>query len=425
MNNIFIYCFFSISLLFSISKAGDAFLKDGVEVVVGDNIVLKSDIDFEMNFYKSQNIFSKQEEKELRQELIKERVKNLVLVEYAQQDTNIMVDYLMVEEALDRQIQQSVLQAGSEEILVEELGLSIQEIKNKYRPDMEKKILIEQYSSYLLSNVNITRKEVESFYDDNLSLFSLIPPSFDFSIIEVAAKMSDNKKMEIFGFLETLKDSIANKEDFMSFAKKYSEDPSAKQNGGFLGFTKKGTFVKAFEEVAYSLEVGEVGGPVETSFGIHLIYLEDRVGEKIKSLHILKKTTPEDKDYSIISNKINSLFSVTENDPGLFDSLALDYKNNVGLNSGVYFNVPLENIPKIFIPSIQKGTEGVVVKQKTPSGLCLILVNKKRDSFIPNLDNAWQEIMNMALNNKKQEFLNNWFLKKQENVNIKYFNNNY
>ena len=128
-------------------------------MVVGDNIVLKSDIDFELNFYKSQNVFSKQEEKELRQELIKERVKNLVLVEYAQQDTNIMVDYLMVEEALDRQIQQSVLQAGSEEVLVAELGMSIQEIKNKYRPDMEKKILIEQYSSYLFSDINITRNE--------------------------------------------------------------------------------------------------------------------------------------------------------------------------------------------------------------------------------------------------------------------------
>ena len=425
MNNIFLYCFFTVSLLFSISKTGGAFLKDGVEVVVGDNVVLKSDIDFEINFYKNQNLFSKQEEKELRQELIKERVKNLVLVEYAKQDTNIIVDYLMVEEALDRQIQQSVLQAGSEEVLVAELGMSIQEIKNKYRPDMEKKILIEQYSLYLLSDINITRKEVESFYNNNLSLFSLIPPSFDFSIIEVAAKMNDNKKTEIIGFLETLKDSISNKEDFMSFAKKYSEDPSAKQNGGFLGFTKKGTFVKAFEEVAYSLEVGEVGGPVETSFGIHLIYLEDRVGEKIKSLHILKKTDPEDKDYLIISNKINALLSLTENDPGLFDLLALDYKNNVGLNSGVYFNIPLENIPKTFISSIQKGEEGVVVKQKTPSGLCLILVNKKRDSFIPNLDNAWQEIMNMALSNKKQDFLNNWVLKKQENVNIKYFNNNY
>ena len=126
MNNLFLFCFFSF--LFSFTNDVGVVLKDKIEVVVGDNVVLKSDIDFELNFYKSQSVFSEEEEETLRQELIRERVKNLVLVEYAQKDTNIIVDYLMVEEALDRQIQQSVLQAGSEEVLVSELGMSIQEI---------------------------------------------------------------------------------------------------------------------------------------------------------------------------------------------------------------------------------------------------------------------------------------------------------
>ena len=422
MNSFFYFLFFYIFCSFSYNNE---VLRDQVEVVVGGNIVLKSDIDFELNFYKNQNNLSFEEEKTLRDELIKERIKNLVLVECAQKDTNIIVDYLMVEESLDRQIQQSVFQAGSEEILVNELGMSIQEIKNKYRPDMEKKILIEQYSLLLLSGVNITRKEVELFYNTNLNLFSSIPPSYDFSVIELSAELGPQKKNKIVGFLETLKDSINNKDDFVFFAKKYSEDPTAKTNGGFLGFTKKGTFVEAFEKTAYSLEIGEVGGPVETLFGIHLIYLDDRVGEKIKPYHILKRTTPGDEDYLLTSSVADSLVFLTKNDPGMFDSLAVNYKKRGSLNSGVYFDISLENIPQVFIASIQQQKEGKVFKIKTDLGFYLILINKKRDSFVPNLNNAWVQIKNMALAEKKQLFLNNWVLKKQDDINIKYFNNNY
>ncbi|OUW61970.1 MAG: hypothetical protein CBD58_02550 [bacterium TMED198] len=422
MNSFFYFLFFYIFCSFSYNNE---VLRDQVEVVVGGNIVLKSDIDFELNFYKNQNNLSFEEEKTLRDELIKERIKNLVLVECAQKDTNIIVDYLMVEESLDRQIQQSVFQAGSEEILVNELGMSIQEIKNKYRPDMEKKILIEQYSLLLLSGVNITRKEVELFYNTNLNLFSSIPPSYDFSVIELSAELGPQKKNKIVGFLETLKDSINNKDDFVFFAKKYSEDPTAKTNGGFLGFTKKGTFVEAFEKTAYSLEIGEVGGPVETLFGIHLIYLDDRVGEKIKPYHILKRTTPGDEDYLLTSSVADSLVFLTKNDPGMFDSLAVNYKKRGSLNSGVYFDISLENIPQVFISSIQQKEEGEVFKIKTDSGFYLILINKKQSSFVPNLDNAWVQIKNMALAEKKQLFLNNWVLKKQDDINIKYFNNNY
>tara|TARA_B100000214_G_C23932522_1_gene611497 strand:- start:640 stop:1476 length:837 start_codon:yes stop_codon:yes gene_type:complete len=276
----------------------------------------------------------------------------------------------------------------------------------------------------LLSGVNITRKEVELYYNTNLNLFSSIPPSFDFSVIELSAELGALKKNKIIGFLESLKDSIQNKDDFISFAKKHSEDPSAKTNGGFLGFTKKGTFVEAFEKTAYSLEVGEVGGPVETLFGIHLIYLEDRVGEKIKPYHILKKTKPEDEDYLFVSNVADSLVVLTKNDPGMFDSLAVDYKKRGSLNSGVYYDISLENIPQAFISSVQQE-EGKVSKIKSDSGFYLILINKKRDSFVPNLENAWMQIKNMALAEKKQLFLNNWVSKKQDDINIKYFNNNY
>ena len=133
----------------------------------------------------------------------------------------------------------------------------------------------------------------------------------------------------------------------------------------------------------------------------------------------------DDKDYLLTSSLADSLVFLTKNDPGMFDSLAVDYKKRGSLNSGIYFDISLENIPQVFIASIQQQKEGRVFKIKTDLGFYLILINKKRDSFVPNLNNAWVQIKNMALAEKKQLFLNNWVLKKQDDINIKYFNNNY
>lgn len=74
--------------------------------------------------------------------------------------------------------------------------------------------------------------------------------------------------------LEELKRRAAE-EDFGALAKIHSKCPSA-TGGGDLGFFRRGEMVKPFEEVAFSLPVGEIGGPVETQFGLHLVKVLER-----------------------------------------------------------------------------------------------------------------------------------------------------
>ena len=79
------------------------------------------------------------------------------------------------------------------------------------------------------------------------------------------------------------------------FVIKYSQDPSVSTNRGIMT-TSRGDLVPEYEKVAYSLGVGDVGGPVKSSFGFHLIKLLNRVGEKIKSQHLLLGVSVEQKD---------------------------------------------------------------------------------------------------------------------------------
>jgi foldase protein PrsA len=77
-------------------------------------------------------------------------------------------------------------------------------------------------------------------------------------------------------------------EDFAALAKKYSEDPGSRDKGGDLGFFPAGAMLKPFDNLAFSLKVGEIGGPVKTDFGYHIIKVEDARLRKIPG-----KTDPE------------------------------------------------------------------------------------------------------------------------------------
>ena len=76
--------------------------------------------------------------------------------------------------------------------------------------------------------------------------------------------------------LEIKKYPNSQKEFFNQYAKEYSLDPGSGKNGGELGWSKKGVFVKEYEDVAWLLNIGEISQPTKSVFGWHLIFLENK-----------------------------------------------------------------------------------------------------------------------------------------------------
>ena len=83
---------------------------------------------------------------------------------------------------------------------------------------------------------------------------------------------TDEEALELINKIKT----EATPENFAELAKEYSEGPSS-VNGGSLGWFVKGQMVKEFEDVAFSLESGEISEPLKTQFGYHIIYVEDKI----------------------------------------------------------------------------------------------------------------------------------------------------
>lgn len=86
-------------------------------------------------------------------------------------------------------------------------------------------------------------------------------------------------KTKIDGYWQEIKDGL----DFAEAANKYSEDVGSNEKGGDLGFFGRGEMISEFEEVAYSTPVGEISEPFRTSFGWHIVKVEEKSGEIDKS----------------------------------------------------------------------------------------------------------------------------------------------
>lgn len=132
-----------------------------------------------------------------------------------------------------------------------------------------------------------------------------------------------------------------NGEDFDKLAFELSQDPSAKQNNGDLGWFTKGAMVKEFEDAAMNGSVGSITGPVKTQFGFHIIKVKAKSKKEFKFAEIRKPVTAGQRTKDIARKKAQEFLADVENG-AILDSLA---KNMM---------IPVYNTPEIskggFVP---------------------------------------------------------------------------
>ena len=401
---------------------------DGVAAIVGKNIILHSDvlqqaqyISIERGIDPSKNPFSFEE---IYISTLDGLINQYVLLEVAEKDTNIFVSKEEVDRSLDQQIENLILRAGSEQIFLEYVGMSMRQVRSEYWKNIRDMMLIEKYQYSKLNNVDVSRKEVESFYNAYKDSLPAIPESFSFSVIEspyVASIISENT---VFSFLDSLKSIlIKNPQQFDSLAIKFSHDPGTAEQGGYLGFTNRGTLVKEFEEKAYSLSVNDIAGPIKSPFGYHLIKLLDKQGEKISTQHILRTITvsPSDKNETRLS--IKKLLSFINNDTFVFDSIAIDYSNKHNNSSGVFKNKPVLEISTDIFSYLNNNYTLPFISPvlESENGFRIILIYQHNKKEQPTLDNSWNIIYQYAKNEKETKLLTKHIEKIKNKIFIKVF----
>ncbi|NOZ04607.1 MAG: hypothetical protein GXO92_08430 [FCB group bacterium] len=398
---------------------------EGIAAIVGENIILKSDLAQLTNMTAIQQridpVQNPQRYKKLEEDILQSLIDQKIVLEMAKLDS-IEAKEKDVERALDQQIENMVAQAGSEEQAEKMLGQPLKSFRREYWYDMQDRLITEQYQQKLLSSIGITREEVIEFYNTYKDSLPFLPTTVKLRHLLIPIEPGEKSKQRAIHLLDSLRQRILAGESFSKLAEAYSQDPGTKSRGGDLGFVRRGTLVPEFEEVAFTLEDGEISQPVKTSFGYHLIQRLERRGDKSHIRHILivPEITMEDESRAYkFASSLRDSATTLERFISLVKTYSKDEKTkDIGGDLGWIDpnNYPLPEIAKV-IPYLKQNECSPPVK--TDYGYHLLWLEGIKPGGKPNLTTHWFEIESMALNQKKMKWYQDWIAKARKNFYIK------
>jgi peptidyl-prolyl cis-trans isomerase SurA len=203
---------------------------------------------------------------------------------------------------------------------------------------------------------------------------------------------------------------VAGTMTFEEYASRYSEDPGSAARGGKLGTTNRGDLVPEYEAAAYALEPGAISEPVVSSFGVHVIRLNERTGEKINTDHILFKVVPAAADQAQTLGDAESLAARLRNGDD-FAELALNLSADAktAVNGGDLGWFSPEELPDEFRAPVEgKSTGDVTDPFRTVFGVHIIKVTDRVYSRRITLEEDYSRLEQLALAKKQDEEFKKW-----------------
>nr|WP_299225926.1 peptidylprolyl isomerase [uncultured Psychroserpens sp.] len=281
---------------------------DGVTAVVGDFVVLDSDIDKEFIQLQARGVSTKDI---TRCQLFGKLLEDKLYAHHAIQDS-ININELEIRSSIEQQIS----------TFLETKGGTMTELLEFYNKDSEASLREEMFEinknarlaaemqRKIVSELEVTPEEVREY-------FNSIPkderPEFGTELkvaqIVVIPEISEAEKQRVINKLKEFKaDVIENGASFTTKAVFYSDDiPSRKDGGKYVLNKKRPRMVKEFRDVAFSLQEGEISDPFETDFGYHIILLEKIRGQEYEIRHILLRPKVTEEAKNAAKEKINKV----------------------------------------------------------------------------------------------------------------------
>lgn len=398
------------------------FLLDKVDAIVNDKIILRSDIENQLDLLSLRGA----EEDQNRCQLMKQLVYNKILTTQAIRDSLPLADE-EVEDELVRKINYFISVAGSKEAFEEYYHKTVEQIKDDYREDIKEQMLAARMKSKILGDIKVTPSEVKSFFDklaqDSLPYFNA---TVELQQIVMKPRVSFDQQKAARDKAQSILDRIKKGENFEMLANLYSEDIGSAQQGGLLDWAPRGTYVKEFEGAAFKLKAGEISDLVETPFGYHIIEMIERRGDMIQVRHILTRPQSTSKDAEFAQTKLDSIRTDILNNKITFFQAVKDYSQdpqskNVGgsilnaetggtilevnkIDPNLYLMIDTLPIGAITEPVMFQGDDG------TPAYRIVKLVSKT-EPHIANIKVDYDKMQNAAKSDKEDQILQRWFSK--------------
>ena len=395
---------------------------DRVEAIIGDEIVLTSDIESQYLQYLSQgNVNSK----EVKCEMIEDLLFQKLLINQAKIDS-VEVTNEDIDTEIEKRLQYFESQLGSFDKVEEYFGKTKVEIELELRKVIKDQFLAQAVQGSIASDVKITPSEVRDFFNkQNISDIPMVPTKVEITQIIVKPQVAHEQKDKLRAKLNSFRERVYKGEDFKMLATLYSDDPGSASKGGELGFVNRGDLVPEFERAAFRLKEGEISEVIESEFGFHIVQLIERRGEQINVRHILLKTKITSTALYNSKLKIEEIKKELNGGNITFEEAIAKYSDDESKNNGGFL-LNLNTMSTLHIvdemPSALRYTvEKLIVNEvSSPSVMTMpdetqayriLRVNKRIESHMANLVDDFSMIKEFAINLKKQEKLMDWIQK--------------
>lgn len=285
---------------------------DRIVAVVGKEVILASELASQIQLVALQTGRQPRTETELEQfqsEILEQMISDRLFLIAAREDTSIAVRQEEIDEALDEQVARISQNFDTYDdflAAVADEGLTVRDLRKKYRSDVENQLLKQRFIQRKLYTVSVSKREVEEFYNKFKDSIPSQPEAVRLAHIllayEPSARVEDSAKQ----LAVDLRQRILDGADFAAISSRYSS-AGAGVDGGDLGYLAREDVVPEFARAAFALSVGDISGVIRTQFGYHVIKCEERKGDHLKLRHVLLAVPPSKEDTLITGQLADSL----------------------------------------------------------------------------------------------------------------------
>lgn len=390
---------------------------DGVAAVIGNEVVLESDIQRDYMLSQQQGMDVPDQCAFVNNILVQKMV-----LTHAKQDTLVAVSTERIKER-SRMIIEDFKSRGSEEEILSVYGVrTMAELQNEMEIIVTENQQIQEKRELIEAGTDASPEDVKMFFEKYKDELPNVNEEVELSHIVMFPVITEAHKQEIIDQLNGIKKEIEEGASFRTKAILHSEDPGSSNNGGLYENIRRGTFVPEFDAVAFNLDEGEISDPVESKFGFHLIQLDKRLGQSIDVRHILIIPKPTEEEMRVARNLIDSIKTEIVEGRLTFKEAALKYSEDkyTRYNAGKLTNeqtgedrfersrLPMKHV--YAIAGLSNGDIAEPFETDFENRKALELL--KLDLVVPahqiGLDTDYTRLQNMTIQHKNQEKLLDW-----------------
>jgi len=377
VNKSFLFIPFMLLAFVTKSQPTDVEIIDNIVAVVGNEIILRSEIATQRLELKRRGMNVDDQAEGV---ILEEMMLQKLMVHMAKVDS-IEVSDAEIQAEMEERLAHFITQFGSEEAFEEFYGKSIPEFRLEFEDPLKEQLLVEKYRPSITSSAKVTPQDIVEYFEsipkDSLPL---IESEIQYSHIIAKPKVRQQAKDQVVHLLDSIRqDLIDGKTTMLVQAARHSEDPGSKFKGGCYELIRRGSFDPAYEAAVFNTKEGGVSQVFESQFGYHIVQVKEKRGELFTSCHILKRPEIKQSDLDKAKVRLDSIVSVIRTDSLSFSKAAERFSDDKeSANQGGKVVDPRTKVSRFEMNSLDP-TLFFVIDELEPGQLSEALEYEKED----------------------------------------------